>query len=113
LFLSPEFMQKHSDNTELVTALYGDALRRQPAAAETQVWLHALGNGASRTAVIEAIVNGAEAARLSVDLLYQRFLRRNADPAGLAILSGLLLNGTPTEELIAFIAGSDEYFARQ
>ncbi|HEV3081715.1 MAG TPA: DUF4214 domain-containing protein [Gemmataceae bacterium] len=113
LFLSPEFMQKHSDNTELVTALYGDALRRQPTAAETQVWLQALANGASRTAVIEAIVNGAEAARLSVDLLYQRFLRRNADPAGLAILSGLLLNGTPTEQLIAFIAGSDEYFARQ
>jgi uncharacterized delta-60 repeat protein len=113
LFLSPEFVQKHTDNTELVTALYRDALRRQPTAAETQVWLQALNNGASRTAVIEAIVNGAEAGRLSVDLLYQRFLKRNADPGGLAVLSTLLLNGAPTEELIAFIAGSDEYFARQ
>jgi len=45
-----------------------------------------------------------------VDRWYQHFLRRPADPQGLAAQVAAMRQGSPAEDVLASLVGSDEYF---
>jgi hypothetical protein len=87
-------------------------LGRAAQAREDEVWANLLQAGVSRSTVVAIIVASPEAARNEVAGLYHLLLHRAADPTGLAVLTALHESGTPTDQIAAFLAGSDEYFGR-
>src|SRR5262249_2795413 len=81
-------------------------------------WASFLGttaNGSKRTQVARAFLGSAEAQTAQVDRLYQRYLFRPADPGGRLLWTSQLLSNPAfrLEDLIAGLAGSDEYWARR
>lgn len=71
-------------DAQYVTYLYEVLLRRTPAQGELNAWVAALGNGATRPALVNGILLSAESARARVRLTYEAFLGRQPDPTGLA-----------------------------
>ena len=109
---SPEYFQCHGANNDgFVTALYQDMLLRNPDPAETQAWSQLLARG-WRNVVASAFLASPASNGLEVQGWYAQFLRRQADPEGLAFFTDLQQRGVSREQEVAFIVGSDEYFAR-
>jgi hypothetical protein len=113
LISSPEYFQINGGvNPGFVAQVYLDVLGRAAQAREDEVWANLLQAGVSRSTVVAIIVASPEAARNEVEGLYHLLLHRAADPTGLAVLTALHESGTPTDQIAAFLAGSDEYFGR-
>jgi hypothetical protein len=96
--------------TSFLTALYHDLLGRDPDAPAAAFWSAKLRTGWSRVTVAMSIVASQEAIGVRVQGLYQRYLRRAADPAGLNAFSWDLAHGFRDEQIIAALVGSAEYF---
>jgi hypothetical protein len=100
----------------LVDAVYADLLGRVPDAAGRAHWVAALGaapDAARRGRVAAGIVLSAEALTPVVDARYRTLLGRPGEPAGVAYWIGLIQRGERVEQVIALLAGSDEYLARR
>jgi hypothetical protein len=107
---SPEYFAiAGGTNAGWITRVFNDVLGRAPSAAETSTYLSLLG-GASRTTVGLSILTSGEAATRRVQQYFPRFLRRPATTAESTAFTAALLGGSTDEQVIAQIAGADEYF---
>jgi autotransporter-associated beta strand protein len=95
-----------------LTNLYQDVLNRpiDPGAYQALSILYE-GGLTPRSAIADIVVRSQESYGDVVRADYLRFLRRNADSIGLNNFVNALLGGATDEQVIAAIAGSDEYFA--
>jgi streptogramin lyase len=88
-------------------------LWHQPLDAVTAAQLSGLlARGASRMEIALDLMRTGQAARATVQGLYQRFLRRPASPTELAAQVRRLHRGLSAEQLVADLVGSAEYFQR-
>jgi uncharacterized delta-60 repeat protein len=111
---SPEYAQDYPDpvtGERFIRAVYEDVLGREPDAAGLQQWESALAAGASHADVALGVRASQEGHATFVDGLYHRFLHRAAEPAGLELYVGLLIQGLRAENVVAAVVGSEEYFA--
>jgi hypothetical protein len=95
-------------NDRFVQALYQDVLQR-PEDAGAQNFVQALSQGVSPGTVAAAILGSAEADTLLVQGLYQTYLHRPADTAGLQSHVNALLQGQTYEQQFASFVASGEY----
>jgi uncharacterized delta-60 repeat protein len=111
---SGEYFTSRSGGTNdgFLAALYRDVLGRAIDASGQATWGGALRAGASRQSVAQGVVTSLEADQVLVQGDYRQLLRREADSSGLSTFVGFLQRGGRDEEVLASIAGSDEYFAR-
>lgn len=94
-----------------VGALYSQLLHRSPDASGENNWNNLLGNTARRDLLAQGIVNASEYKQQLVQGWYLQYLHRDADPGGLAFLSGQLQAGAPNETVLAEILTSQEFLA--
>jgi autotransporter-associated beta strand protein len=112
---SPEYLQIRAGGTNsgFLDALYKDALNRGIDSNGRAGFGQALEAGnMSPAQVAAAVFESAEFRERSVGSIYQSYLHRDADSAGLQVFSELLKKGGLEQELIVLIIGSDEYFKR-
>jgi hypothetical protein len=110
---SPEFFAlAGGTNAGFLNALYADALGRGVDGSGAASWGGFLANGVSRNAVALGILSSVEYHTNLVESYYEMFLRRSADPGGLAVYVNLLQHGSTDQQIISFILGSPEYFSR-
>jgi hypothetical protein len=121
IFLSSqEFQATYGplSNAAFVTLVYQNVLGRAPDSAGSQYWIGQLNSAqTTRTGVMSAFINSAEFGavirpRAYANLLYMGFLRRTADPSGLAFWTGALANPTALPGAINGFITSTEYLAR-
>jgi hypothetical protein len=112
---SGEYFQLHGGSFHaFLTALYYDALGRGGSPAEQAGFLQGLKAGTfTRAQVATAIFGSAEYQQDLVELYYQEFLGRNADPGGLAAWEAQLKSGMTDAQLVAALLGSGEGFAKR
>jgi hypothetical protein len=113
---SPEYFQTRAGGTDtgFLDALYRDAFNRSLDPAGQDAWGRVL-NGAAgkgRAAVAEGVFTSPEFYQNLVQSLYLQFLHRPADPTGMAAFTDALRRTAREQDVIAAIAGSDEYFSR-
>lgn len=107
---SPEyFALAGGTNTGWINRIYNDVLGRSPSAAESSAFAALLGSS-SRTTVGLAILNSSEAITRRVQQYYPRFLRRTATPSETSAFVSAITGGSTDEQVIALLAGADEYF---
>lgn len=111
---SAEYFQARGESTTtgFVQAVYADLLGRSPEGSGLAVWDAVLQGGSSRESVANSILASSESRAHQVRGLYQQFLRRDADPAGVQQFSGELAAGVFYESVLAELLGSNEYFSR-
>jgi streptogramin lyase len=93
-----------------VAQVYIDLLARLPDLSGLAAWSGAIDAGVPRSQVVLGIENSAEYRIDQVEKLYQYYLLRDADAAGLQQAAAFLATGGTLEQLAALIAGSPEYF---
>jgi len=103
------FARHHSSNSAWVEGVYRDVLGRPADPGGLQAWTQNLLAGMSRNAVALAIVDSLEADARLVTGAYHDILKRNPDPAGLSAFVADLQHGLTPSELLAELAGSEEY----
>jgi hypothetical protein len=109
---SDEFFNGPGGRTgaSFLNALYENVLGRavDPAALMAVGGLANQGS-AARTQIALAVLQSVEADTILVNDLYLQFLKRPADPLGLALAVNNLQHGAPDEAIIAVLIGSPEY----
>lgn len=95
-----------------LTAHYQVLLGRAPEASALDFWGQALRGTSSRAGVAAAITNSVEGIRARVNDTYRRYLRRDADSAGLDYWVGQYRRSLVNEDLVMALIGSPEYFTR-
>lgn len=98
------------NNTDFLSALFQDLLGRAISPSELTLYLNLLNQGVTRSGVAGDLTGTSEYRARLVGDYYQRFLRRQADPAGLNAGVALLAGGVSDEQYIATLTGSLEYF---
>src|SRR5947209_8499411 len=91
-----------------VTAVYADALQRAPTATELAA---AHGTGPDR-AVATAVFHSQAHQLVQINTYYQVFLHHSVDQAGQTYWLGRYQSGVRSEEILAEIVMSDEYYHR-
>ncbi|HVX16135.1 MAG TPA: DUF4214 domain-containing protein [Pirellulales bacterium] len=103
-------------NQTFVINLYRELLGREPDPQGETFWMNLLGaNGANtnmRAVVIRGFLNSPEYAQHYVTTVYETFLGRAPDAAGLQFQVGLLESRHDLTIALIDIAGSQEYFLR-
>jgi MBG domain (YGX type)/Bacterial Ig-like domain (group 3)/Domain of unknown function (DUF4214) len=100
-------------NAGFLSALYHDAFNRNVDPSGLNGWGLILSQGQlSRADVAVAIFSSPEFYQDLVNGFYMQCLRRPADQGGLNTFVNLLQAGTTEQNIIAYLMGSDEYFAR-
>jgi len=109
---SNEYFARRGGGTTagFLQAVYRDVLGRAIDSGGAQDWGQNLANGLSRADVAAAILSSREAAADLVAALYQHYLNRPADPAGLNAFTTALQGRTPLEAVIGRLVGSDEFY---
>jgi hypothetical protein len=108
---SPEYFRSRAGGTNegYLTALYHDALGRDPDAAGQAGWGQALATGVSRAEVAAAVFASPEFLQDLVQSYYQQFLRRTGEIAGLNYWLVALHDGMTDVQVVAGFVGSQEY----
>ena len=110
---SPEYFALLGGTNEgFLAALFQDALNRPIDAEAKAAFGQVLAAGASRTQIAAIVFASHEYHADVVDAADLELLHRDADAAGLSFWTGQLDAGLTTEQLIASLAASDEYFGR-
>lgn len=112
ILASPEYYQNRGNGTNdgFLSAMFADVLGRPvDPAGQTHFGVLFLLGGVQRSALANLVVQSPEAQADFVEGLYQHFLRRSADTNGVQYWVAITANGTSPEEILAGIAGSDEY----
>ena len=113
---SPEYFggKGKGNNTSWLAAVFQDALGRAPDVGATAFFGGQLSGGASLATVAGEIFGSPEYENRTVDILFQDFLRRHADAAGLGFFVGFYGQGVvggfdPDSRIIAALLASNEY----
>jgi uncharacterized repeat protein (TIGR01451 family) len=93
-----------------LSKVYQDLLNRPIDAGGLAGWVGALGQGMSRSQIVQGIEASTEYRADQVEALYGQYLHRAADPAGLAGYVSFLQGGGTVEQVAAMVAGSPEFF---
>jgi autotransporter-associated beta strand protein len=102
-----------SMNQLFVTQVYQDLLGRAPDSGGLDHFSSILDmNQATRNQVAQTILSSQEGRTHEVEMLYQEFLSRQADPVGLDLSTRFLGMGGSYFQLVSVITGSHEYFQR-
>ena len=99
-------------NAAFVDAAYRVLLARPADPQASQIWEQLLASGGDRSTVVNALINGAEFRQDEINALYQHFLKRGADPAGLNTFGNMLVQGATVQQVAAVLVSTPEYFAR-
>jgi hypothetical protein len=105
----PQFASTATPNQVFVENLY-EVLLNRPTDPGSVFFTRELDGGVSPTTVVLQIESSQEYRSDQVNLLYQRYLHRNADQGGLQGFVNFLGNGGTMEQVAAFLVGSQEYF---
>jgi hypothetical protein len=109
---SDEFFARHKSNpSSWLEGVYHDVLGRGVDPGGLRAWTQSLQAGATRNAVALAIVDSSEADTRLVTGAYHELLERNPDPPGLSNSVAALGRGLSPSQLLAILAGSEEYIA--
>lgn len=104
------FSALHADTDDFIQSVYEDGLGRPASAFEVST-LKA--DGASRAAIVDAVLGSTEAEAKAVEGLYGSILGRRADATALANAVPALKSGAVTiEGLAAYLLGAPEFKAR-
>jgi hypothetical protein len=95
-------------NQAYVGSLYQTLLNR-PADGGAAGWVNLLNMGVSPMAVVQGIESSMEYRADQVQVLYQRYLHRAADPVGLQAFVNFVGMGGTYEQVAAMLVGSMEY----
>jgi hypothetical protein len=110
---SDEFFAQHGgSNLPWLNAVYQKALGRSGGPSELAGWNQVLQSGASRQTVAFYIVTSVEADTRLVTAAYQTLLGRAPDPTGLAYWVSELQHGMTPSQLLAAMASTTEFIAR-
>src|SRR5262249_41145051 len=113
---SPEYYQQRGGSSAdgFLDALYGDGLGRPGGNGGRAFFKAALSRGATTGQVAALVFGSLEYQQHLVAGYYLRFLRRDADAAGLAYFVNALRTRRlgHDEDVIAALVGSQEYFDR-
>jgi hypothetical protein len=104
---SQEYLQNHPD---FLGSLFQDVLGRPIEQTARDAFNRLMQQGASRTQVALIVVSSSEAEARVVQALYQTFVHRPADQAGLNFYVNALQHGARFEAVVADIVGSQEYY---
>jgi hypothetical protein len=108
-----EYTGEHADGNSLINDLYSDILGRAPEAAGLAYWenVYRTTGAGGELAVVQGILNSAEADQRILDNCYAQYLGRTPDPQGDQFWLNALEAGTvsPAAVAQAFLA-SDEFF---
>jgi hypothetical protein len=109
---SPEYLANRGGGTTdgFIGALFQDGFHRSPDATGLAQFRQFLAAGHSRTEAALVVFGSEEHREDLVRGRYLDFLERPVDPAALAGTANLLAHGTLENQVIAAIAGSQEYF---
>jgi hypothetical protein len=107
------FALRGGNNNRYVDAVYKAVLGRPAGASEVAQWVGQLNAGASRSMVALSIVTSTESDGRLVTAAYQDVLGRAPDPAGLSGFVGALQAGQTPSQLLADLAGSQEFINDQ
>jgi uncharacterized secreted protein with C-terminal beta-propeller domain len=112
IFGSPEYYQ-HAGGTDVafLSGLYHDILGRGVDSVGAATFGPMLANQVPRSAIAELVLTSPEAASKLVQNDYQNLLHRSADGYGLNLFTNMILQGSHEEDVLAMIAGSDEYLS--
>lgn len=108
---SSEYYSVRGGGTDsgFLAAVYQDALGRPITSVEQNTWAPVFGAGGS-AAVADMVLNSQEGLQFVVNGYYQRFLGRPGESGGLQSWLSALTSGSTTEQVLAGITGSEEYF---
>ena len=99
-------------NNLFVASVYGLLLNRDPDNGAA-FWVNLINNGDSAAGVVLGIEGSPEYLNDQVNGLYNRYLRRPADPTGAQAWTNFLLAGGTLEQVAAELTSSQEYFVLQ
>jgi hypothetical protein len=102
-----------TNGQHIVAAIYQNLLGRVVDASGLKYWSAQIDQGIPGFQVVGGIEESMEYRGIQVRNLYQQYLHRGPDSAGLANDIAMLQNGTTVEQLAATIMGSDEFFELQ
>lgn len=105
-------MQAAARVQEFLDVVYEDVLGRSLDESGRATWSALLLSGKSRQAVAQRILKSAEALDGALQQDYQLLLHRSVDENGRRAFDAVLQKGARSEEILASIAASDEYYAR-
>jgi hypothetical protein len=110
---SDEYMTNFGGGTQagFVSAVYQDVLGRSVEPSAASYWDGVFASGATPAQVAQGILTSDEARTDLVQSSYQTFLGRAGDD-GVGYWVSLLQQGARREDVLAGIAGSDEFFSR-
>jgi PKD repeat protein len=110
LFGSDEYFNQHGGtDSGYLTALYPAILNRPITASELQAGEQALGSGTSRAAVALGVLGTPESDALEAQAIYQQLFHQLPSGSTQATLVSELQQGTPNEQVLIELAGSDAY----
>lgn len=95
-----------------VTWVYSDLFHRTPDAGGLAAWTQALLTGTPRVAVANSITGSDEYRTRLIQGVYEHYLGRAAEPAGLSYWLGRMSAGMRISDLEAGFITSDEYYAK-
>ena len=95
-----------------IEQLYVQLLGRQPAISEVTFWVHGVQAGLSTQQVAGGFVGSHEYRAEQINLLYEKYLGRQADSVGLAYSIALWSASGGPEQVLQVILGSPEFYAR-
>ena len=94
-----------------VARSYGDLLQRGPDSPSFNTWVSQLQGGMPRASYTSALLGSGEFRGLIVRDLFELYLERQPDPAGVAAFAALIDGGHGWERAQSSILGSHEFFA--
>ncbi len=119
LAMNEYYRDAGSNPVDFVTRVYDDVLEHDPTPVEMADALAIVGNGSeadARSRLAQDVVMSAEARAIRVDAAFHTLLKRYPDSAELALwvnrLPGSLDGGVSSAEMVAEIAASAEFYAR-
>lgn len=93
-----------------VNVTYQDVLHRAPKVTAAQDWVNQMVGGASMATFVSCLFHSQERREIQIKEVYLKYLRRTPNLEGLSFWTGLLSSGKTTEEIVAAILSSQEYF---
>ncbi len=109
---SAEYLSTRGGGTAngTLNTIFLDVLGRAPSASDLAFFNPELTNNVPLTQIATQVLTSPEAYQDLVKTYYPIYLRRAADPAGVAFFANALQTGARDEDVIAAVLGSPEYF---
>ena len=109
---SPEFNAAHADNASFIAAVYEDVLGRPAAAFEVSAWQSVLASGASRSAMVDAMIHSTFAAQRAAEGLATIFWGTTLGAADEAFVVNYLVTGGNQADLASAFASLPGFVIR-